>query len=264
MSDLTTLANVKQYLNVTGLPIATITNANPAVLTLAQTPGYPLLSGTTYSIAGITGMTGIGGDYAITVISPTSFSIAFNSTLAGTYTGGGIVGVSDPLLSRLISAASQYLETQLSRTIAPTTYMETRNGLGGQYMTLINIPIVSVMSVTIDGVTIPPRPALGTGGSSSYPPGGWVNDETRLMVQGYCFNRGFQNIAVTYTAGYATVPADLEQCCIDLVGEWFIYRNRIGKLSESIEGQSITFGPQMISAKDFGILNGYKRVSPVY
>lgn len=264
MGDLTTLANAKQYLNVTGLPIASITNANPAKVTLAQTPGYPLLSGGTYSIENVTGMAGVGGSYAITVATPTSFTIPIDTTTAGTYTGGGIVGVSDPLLSRLISAASQYLETQMSRTIETNTYLETRNGLGGNVMTLLNGPVVNVNSLTIDGIVIPPRPALGSGSYSSFSPGGWVNDSERIMVQGYCFNRGFMNITVNYTAGFASVPADLEQCCIDLLSEWFMYRNRIGKLSESIEGQSITFGKQMISEKDFDILNGYKRVSPIY
>ena len=36
-------------------------------------------------------MTGINGSWTVTVITPTSFSIPYNSTSAPTYTGGGIV-----------------------------------------------------------------------------------------------------------------------------------------------------------------------------
>ena len=37
----------------------------------------------------------------------------------------------DALLSRLISAASDYVQTWLNRTIATQTYSETRDGSGG-------------------------------------------------------------------------------------------------------------------------------------
>lgn len=39
------------------------------------------------------------------------------------------------------------------------------------------------------------------------------------------FNRGFENIVVRYTAGYAEIPADLEQICIDLTKQYYDKRN---------------------------------------
>jgi hypothetical protein len=46
-------------------------------------------------IAGATGMTGINGTWTVTVISPTTFSIPYNSTLAADYTGNGVVTPND-------------------------------------------------------------------------------------------------------------------------------------------------------------------------
>ena len=37
----------------------------------------------------------------------------------------------DTLLTRLVTAASQFIQTWLGRTIAETSYSETRNGQGG-------------------------------------------------------------------------------------------------------------------------------------
>jgi hypothetical protein len=39
------------------------------------------------------------------------------------------------------------------------------------------------------------------------------------------FNRGFENVVVRYTAGYAEIPADLEQICIDLTKQYYDKRN---------------------------------------
>jgi len=39
------------------------------------------------------------------------------------------------------------------------------------------------------------------------------------------FNHGFQNIVIRYSAGYAEIPADLEQICIDLTCTYYDKRN---------------------------------------
>jgi len=261
--DLTTLDVVKEYLNVTGLPIATISNAATAVLTLSNTPQTPLRTGASYSIEGVSGMTGVNGTYAITVTDPKTFTIPVNTTSAGTYTGGGIVGITDPLLSRLISAASHLMQSYMSREIPLASYTEVRNGKGSQRMVTKNGPINSIGNLTIDGIAIPPRPSLGPGASTP-PPWGWVADDFEVMLTGYTFTRGFQNVYLAYTAGYAQTPPDLEQACVELVGDWFKYKDRIGKASESIEGQSISFNISGIPDRVLSVLNTYKRVWPVY
>jgi hypothetical protein len=169
----------------------------------------------------------------------------------------------DALLSRLITAASTYFQQYCSREFALTSYAETRSGLGGSRMMLFNTPVASVSSLTIDGVAIPARSPLTQ--TSSTTPDGYVNDDLSVMVTGWFrFNRGYNNIAVNYTAGYSPIPFDLEQACIDTVGDWFRYRTRIGKLDEAIEGQSIRFTNTDLPVRAKSVLYTYKRVAPIY
>lgn len=169
----------------------------------------------------------------------------------------------DTLLTRLIAAASAFIQIQISRTIALQAYTEVRNGYGTAQMMLKNVPIVTLTSLSINGIAIQARPALGPGATTG-PGGGYTFDDQIIYLSGYEFCRGAQNVSVAYTAGYADTPPDLEQACIDMIGDWFRYRDRIGKLSEGIEGQTISFTNSDIPARSRGVLLGYKRVTPVF
>lgn len=263
-NDLTTLANVKQWLSISGLSIASVTNASPAVVTLAMRPSTPLLNGGSYDIAGSIGMVGLDGTWDITVLSPLTFSIPFDSTAAGTYTGGAVVGITDPLLSRLITAVSTQIQSWLNRTIASADYTETRDGQNMTQMLLQNYPVTAVQSLTVQGLPIQPRPPLGPDVTAAVF-GGYVFDANRIMLSGFRFPRGFQNVVIQYTAGYATTPADVEQACIDIIGDWFKYRDRIGVTAMGIEGQSISveqFVKTGMPIRSRLILEQYRRVAP--
>ena len=169
----------------------------------------------------------------------------------------------DTLLTRLISAVSAYMQTAMSRTIAQTTYNETRNGMGNTRMALKNTPIISIATLAVDGVSIALRAPLSQ--SSTASPGGYTFDQTTIMLSnGYSFTRGYQNVQVTYDAGFATTPYDVEQACVDTVCDWFKYRDRIGKISEAIDQQTITFTNSDFPARARGVINFYNTKSPVY
>lgn len=169
---------------------------------------------------------------------------------------------SDALLTDLIAAASASIQKLATRTFALATYVEARNGMGGRSMAVMNFPIVSVGSVMIDGNLIPARPNLAFYSAGI---GGWTNDLYMIYLTGFEFSWGKQNVLLTYDAGYQTTPPDVEQACNTLIGNWFKYRDRMGKASESIEGQSISFTSKMYA--DGGVMdviNSNKRVAPVY
>src|SRR3954452_12515063 len=67
----------------------------------------------------------------------------------------------DPLLQRLIAAASELIQTWLGRQIASADWLEIRDGTGGQLMAFANIPVTAVLSLSIDGLTIPPAATDG-------------------------------------------------------------------------------------------------------
>jgi hypothetical protein len=108
------------------------------------------------------------------------------------------VDTDDPLLTRLVSAASAFIQTWLNRQIASASYTENRDGHGKRVMPLANYPVTAITGVTVDGVAIPPAPDTLSPGYRL------VNDQVAL--NGYLFPRGYGNVQIIYTAGYASTP----------------------------------------------------------
>lgn len=160
----------------------------------------------------------------------------------------------DALLTRLVTAASQFIQTWLGRTIAETAYSETRNGVGGTRLFLRHRPVVSVSSVTVDGVAI--APASGPGQP------GYLFDDNSVYLAGYAFTRGAQNVTVAYTAGYAATPPELEQACIALVALRYKERDRIGQVSKNLAGEVVSFTQKDMPADVQTLLDQYRSVVP--
>lgn len=165
------------------------------------------------------------------------------------------VTTDDALLTRLISAASAFIQSWLNRNLASQTYTETRNGHGGYVLPLANYPVTAVSSVAVDNVAIP--------AASDPTQTGYVFSDKALYLNGYCFSRGFQNVAVTYTAGFATIPLDIEQACIDLVGLKYKERNHIGQTSKTLGQETINYSQMDISDAVKATLSQYRKVITV-
>lgn len=328
--DLTTLDNVRQWLGLTGRPITAITKANPGSVTCTA---HGFVSGASVGLDGIVGMTQLNGlVFTVTVIDPNTFTLGVDTTAYSTYVGGGYASLDDGMLQRLISSASSFVQSVLSRAIANQTYNEVRSGQNMRVMLTKEYPITAVHSLSIDGLPIQARPPLAPTVTATVP-GGYTFDGIRIMLDSYIFTRGWQNVALNYDAGflvsneaqtvpgaapyvlttlahwsaadrgvtyangaalvavasaptigqysvagstytfaaadagaavlisYAYVPFDLEQAVVDIIGEWFKYRDRIGYTSKSIEGQSTTFMNQAMSQRAMMALNQYKKVA---
>jgi hypothetical protein len=162
----------------------------------------------------------------------------------------------DALLTRLITATSQYIQTWLNRQIAIADYLEVRDGTGGQRLQFACFPVVAVLSLTIDGQAIPPAVPSNPMGYSFSP--------TQLAVCGYTFNRGAQNISVSYTAGYSTTPPDIAQACIELVALRYRERTRIGEVSRALGGaETVTYAQKDMSDAAKTLLQQYRLVAPL-
>jgi hypothetical protein len=167
----------------------------------------------------------------------------------------------DALLSRLITAASQYIQTWLNRQIARCDYIEVRDGTGGQRLQFARFPVCAVQSLTIDGIAIPPAsPLLPSTGLSA----GYVFSPTQLAIRGYYFTRRVQNVVITYSAGYAATPPDIAQACIELVALRYRERTRIGEISKSVgAGETITYAQKDMSLPIATLLQQYRLVTPI-
>ena len=138
----------------------------------------------------------------------------------------------DAQLSGLITAVSSFITNYLGRQIVTASYVETCRGNGQATMVLRNFPITVVASVAFAGQTITAAadPVALTSGI--------LFDDRALTLVGYRFPVGLP-VVVTYTAGYAGTPPDIGQAAVELVGEAFRRRDRIGLSSKSLGGQEV-------------------------
>jgi hypothetical protein len=162
----------------------------------------------------------------------------------------------DALLQRLLSQVSVAIQNNINRQFATQAYSESRSGVGGRRMQAANYPLLTVSSVTVDGLAIP----LSTDGVNAC---GYASDERGITLIGYCFSRGTRNVQLAYTAGFASTPADVELACI----EWcaFIYRSRdrIGHASKSFNGEVVSYIVAAMPNNVALTLAQYKKVVPL-
>lgn len=115
-------------------------------------------------------------------------------------------------------------------------------------------PIIVVTSLTISNVPIP----LATGPVSA----GFLWDSRRVLLRGFRFNRGVQNVQLSYTAGYSNVPLDLRQAAIEAFALAYRQRIRIGEKSNSMNGQvTIAFDMSDVPPRSMGVFNQYRRLA---
>jgi len=143
---------------------------------------------------------------------------------------------SDPLLQQLLTAASDWIQTQLSRNIKVTTYTdEFYDGPGKNWMPLRNWPIVSISAIKIrSGSSVTTYSASGTDFEFS-------EDTIYFLGGNKAFPQGRGNVKVTYVAGYAVVPPALARATVDLMSTIYRGKDFIGYQSKSLAGETVSF-----------------------
>lgn len=198
----------------------------------------------------------------------------------------------DALLARLITAASGFIESWLSRPLGLANWQEIRDGKGGERgyrMQLWATPITNILGVAFrigDGlIPIPPLPGSTPSGIVTIPAAsqqivvptltgssgalGYTFTPTELCLWGWRFFRGYQNIVVQYTAGYDPIPGDVQQACIEMVVRKYRERTRIAEHSRSLGGaETVAYSTVMFSNRDMVtdiqvLLQQYRQVSPI-
>lgn len=161
----------------------------------------------------------------------------------------------EALLTRLISSASEFIQTWLNRDIASQDYNEARDGTGGNRLVFAEYPVSAVSSVLVDGRAIPKAENILSVG--------YRFTDTMIILNGYVFTKGYGNVELSYTAGFASIPLELEQACIELVSLRFKERDRIGHQSKSLAGETVTFFIKDMPDSVLTILRNYRRVVPL-
>lgn len=175
----------------------------------------------------------------------------------------------DALLTRLVSSASQFVQSWLNRTIASANYTDSYTGSGSDTLALANYPCTAVSSLIIAGQTVSPSP----GGMQA----GYVFDDRFIYLIGNAFaSSAFPSAApnrfpkwppkgvqITYTAGYASTPPDIEQAVLELIALKYTDRQHFGQISKSLNGEVVSFFVGDMPAGTKTLLTNYRKVIPV-
>lgn len=152
------------------------------------------------------------------------------------------IGASDVLqdarIELFINAASEKIERYTNRTlVSQGTIAELQHGRRENILLLKQWPVIAVSEVSIDYTaahTAPANVVLASDYTVS-------DDSNSLLLINSTFPVGFNNIKVSYTAGYVTVPSDLELAALWLVEWFYLMRTRgdMGRKTISKGGESV-------------------------
>jgi hypothetical protein len=159
----------------------------------------------------------------------------------------------DALLTFIITAASRILMTQTGRRFKSEAVTYATDGTATRGLSLPNGPVTAISTVVIDGTTIPPIVTLGDTG--------WTQQGDRVRLVGHRFDIGTNNVVVTYTSGYTSIPEDLEQGCIELVCWMYKNRDHFGLQQRSVhDAEAVTYRKDELPFLVQVVIDTYKNV----
>lgn len=193
-------------------------------------------------------------------------------TLARVLEWLGLTSDTDCAVQRIISGISAQVTNYLGYSLAKASYTRTFDGEGTRMLFVPDLPLVSVSAVTIDGLTIPASAA------GSHQPG-FTPNAYAVGLKGYRFCRGFQNVTVSYVAGYDAMPEDVIQACLNWIKDLYLQQQmtsiptnvttvRAGDTEFDFANPGTAAASKMaqddpqIPVTVLGTLSSYKRVTP--
>jgi hypothetical protein len=163
----------------------------------------------------------------------------------------------DAKLTLFLSAASDWIESYCNRKFESQVWTELFHGNRSNLLNPKQWPITAITSLKISGTRDWSDPGVLVD-AADY---GIDSDEVGVIYFGAHFPGGFNNVQLVYTAGYATIPSDLQLVCL-WAGEWFYLHNQrgdAGRVSVGKQGESVGILadiPAMIKS----VLQSYKRI----
>jgi len=139
---------------------------------------------------------------------------------------------SDTILAELVTSTSADFLRAIDRVdLLASTYVEVRDGDGGSRISTRHWPINTITSITVAGVAIAASPDKVAAGY-------YIDDEldpervSQIYLAGGEAFTDAAAVVISYNAGYATTPGDVEQAVV----EWVAYRYR-GRPGQGVSSQ---------------------------
>jgi hypothetical protein len=159
----------------------------------------------------------------------------------------------------LINMASQWFERHCGRVFKSAAYTEQFDGTGQTDMILNHFPITAISEVRVDSSRTFAAESIVDASDYHAEPDELL-EAGILRRHGSRWPRGSRNVKVTYTAGYAVVPADLEYATLLMV-EWLYRGNsdrRIGRTSIGKAGETTGYVSELPIEVQM-VVDNYKR-----
>jgi len=200
------------------------------------------------------------------------------ATLADTKTFLGINdNTKDAVLTILLNQASAYLEKLCGRTFSETVHTyEKHDGTGHRELRLDHFPVIVPPAVVLQkNRATDNTDDWETIDTENY----WVNEDDGIITmtsafldfddqddsglsESSVFTLGKNKYRVTYTAGYSSIPYDLQYACMTLVSEMMNKRKSGGIKSESLGDHSVVFQSIFSTSKEIqDIINSYRDIN---
>ena len=152
---------------------------------------------------------------------------------------GLTANTADAKLATMITAVSAWIKSYLNRDILQTTYTETLNGTGGRQIMTANYPVTAVTQVLVDNVDVTTYAVCD--GRRTISLTNLNNSPTGFSFGCPTFRRDIMNVVVKYTAGFATIPFDLEHVACRIVAWGYSESGRLQQVSKSVNGEVVSF-----------------------
>ncbi len=163
----------------------------------------------------------------------------------------------DSVIEDFINRASIWANDYTGRRLKSRSNSDVYDGDGSDILLLRDYPLVSITDLRIDDGSYSGAPPQTT--SDDYTlnlPSGLIK-----LKNGVLFVKGFQNVDITYTAGYTTAPETVKEAVLLYVGH--LYRRqyadqKFGVQSETVGDRTTTYGSDDIIPKAKSLLNPYR------
>lgn len=164
----------------------------------------------------------------------------------------------DTILTFWINAASWFCNTHTRRELLSRAQTEYYNGDGTNTLLVNNYPITAITHVYDDLDRTYGDDTELDSDDLVYMPDGLAYS---IVYDGGAFTRGVKNIKAMYTAGYATVPWELQQACLEIIIYYYknTEENRFGVTTRTAGGGSMTIETTQIPKSALEVLDKYKR-----
>jgi hypothetical protein len=163
-----------------------------------------------------------------------------------------------PMVKQCINGASNYCNTHTGRKLLSRALTEYYDGRGENTILLNNYPCTTLTSVYDDLARAYGAGTLVAASDLAVMPTDLL---CMIVYDGSVFMPGVKNVKITYTAGYLTVPWDLQQACLGLIGIYFKHTDEktLSIASRNVGDGNITIESNRTPQWIIDILNAYKK-----